>query len=753
LLRKSIVCPNNLIFIGFLCLEFNFKNMKIFYFFLASIFLISDNAFSQINFSRDTTISVMENANGFKHAWVGGINAMQPSEIDLNLDGINDLLFFDRTGNKLTPFLDVNGEYVFAPEYRSAFSNHLHDWVILADYNCDGKQDIFTYSSAGIAVLKNTSTTSLSFNMVTSLILTDYGGSNLNLYVSAADIPAISDLDNDGDLDILTFSIIGGFVEYHRNMAIELTGSCDTLAFQYEKACWGNFFEGLNSYLINCSACSPDSCSPAYTATTYSKQKHSGSTLLAIDIDDDNDKDLILGDISYNNLNLLINGGDSSNANISAIDSIFPANNNNTLGVDLHLFPASFYLDVTHDGVKDLVVGTNSQANSENFESVWLYANNGTSSQPDFNFVSNSFLQEDMIDLGEGAYPVFFDYNNDGLMDIVAGNYGYHDVSGHDVSGLALFKNVGTTTQASYDLITRDFVGISNINLNISLNIPALNIYPAFGDLNGDGEKDLIVGDADGKLHYFTNNGGLISSFTLAIANYEHIDVGYFAAPQIIDVNRDGLLDLLIGDKTGQISFLPNNGTATNAVFDTLISNFGGVDVDSAIISSGFSTPYLVDLDGEYHLFVGSFSGAIYHYNNIDGNLDGSFNLISGVEQNILEGAKTALSIQDINDDQIPDMIIGNYCGGLSYFTGDTLTTNINENYALNNLLTYPNPTKEELFVQSKINGEIKIYSVLGVLMLQEEKTTANHRMDVSKLPAGMYILRLKNTSKKFVKE
>jgi len=409
LLRKSIVCPNNLIFIGFLCLEFNFKNMKIFYFFLAIIFLISENAFSQINFSRDTTISVMENANGFKHAWVGGINAMQPSEIDLNLDGINDLILFDRTGNKLTPFLDINGEYVFAPEYRSAFSNHLHDWVILADYNCDGKQDIFTYSSGGIAVLKNTSTTSLSFNMVTSLLLSDDGGPlPLNLYVSSQDLPAISDIDNDGDLDILTFSSSGGFVEYHRNMAMELTGSCDTLAFQYEKACWGNFFEGLNSYLINCTACSPDSCSPAYTATTYSKQKHSGSTLLAIDVDDDSDKDLILGDISYNNLNLLVNGGDSANANISAIDSIFPTNNNNTIGADIHLFPAPFYLDVTHDGIKDLVVTTNSQANSENFESVWLYANSGTNTQPDFNFVTKSFLQEEMIDLGKGAYPVFF---------------------------------------------------------------------------------------------------------------------------------------------------------------------------------------------------------------------------------------------------------------------------------------------------------------------------------------------------------
>ena len=47
------------------------------------------------------------------------------------------------------------------------------------------------------------------------------------------------------------------------------------------------------------------------------------------------------------------------------------------------------------------MVTTNSQANSENFESVWLYTNSGTNSLPDFNFVSKSFLQEEMIDLGE----------------------------------------------------------------------------------------------------------------------------------------------------------------------------------------------------------------------------------------------------------------------------------------------------------------------------------------------------------------
>ena len=218
---------------------------------------------------------------------------------------------------------------------------------------------------------------------------------------------------------------------------MELYGHCDSLIFEFSESCWGLFYEGLNSYILNCPNCQ---C-PQINNNYNTKQKHAGSTILAIDIDNDNDKDIILGDISYNNLNILINGGDNQNALMIEVDSIFPQNFNNTLATNIQGFPAGYYLDVTNDGVKDLIVTTNSQNNSENYESCWLYENNGQNNQPDFNFIQKNFLQSDMLDFGTSAFPVFYDYNNDGLEDIIIGNYGYHNVNNDPTSSLALLKN------------------------------------------------------------------------------------------------------------------------------------------------------------------------------------------------------------------------------------------------------------------------------------------------------------------------
>ena len=146
--------------------------------------IVTNNiVFSQTQFFRDTSINVTENGITLKNAWASGINSAQFHEIDLDLDGVKDLLIFDKTGNKLIPYIKKNGQYIFAPDYRELFPK-LHDWIILADYNCDGKNDIYTYSSGGFAIFKNTSTTSLSFSLVDTLVRSDYGGPiPLNIFI------------------------------------------------------------------------------------------------------------------------------------------------------------------------------------------------------------------------------------------------------------------------------------------------------------------------------------------------------------------------------------------------------------------------------------------------------------------------------------------------------------------------------------------------------------------------------------------
>ena len=717
--------------------------------FLLFFIICFTSSFSQMILNRDTSLTITENGIAFNSAFSGGINAGQFSEIDLNLDGTMDLVVFDKSGNKINPFINDNGNYIYAPKYRSAFPK-AHDWMLLADYNCDGKNDIYTYSSGGMAIYENTSTTNLSFSLITSLVLSNYGSNNLNIYISPVDIPAIADIDYDGDLDILTFSILGGFVEYHKNMAMELTGNCDTVAFEFSESCWGLFYEGLNSYILNCPNCQCPQITNPNTANL--KQKHAGSTLLAIDIDNDNDMDLVLGDVSYNNLNLLINGGDNQNALMVSVDSVFPQNNSSTIATNMHVYPATYYLDVTNDGVKDLIVTTNSQNNSENFESSWLYKNAGQTNNPDFNFVQTNFLQSDMIDLGKSAFPTFYDYNNDSLLDLIVGNYGYHVAYNDPISSLSFFENTGTKDIPKYDLIDRDWQGISNVNLNTNLNIPALNISPTFGDLDGDGDKDMLLGDADGELHYFTNQAG---NFNITAPNYFNIDVGYFSQPQLVDVDRDGLLDIIIGEQDGSINYCPNSGTITNAAFDTIIKNWGGIDVDTNYIITGYSSPKLIDSNGVYQLFVGSYTGTIYQFTNIDGNLSGQFLPVNSTAANLWDGGKCAFALADINNDNQPEMILGNLSGGIAYFSSDTLlndTTTIPTNTQNNkqaNFSIYPNPASSKLTIESSEIGIIKIKNLLGKTIYKVRKNNYQHEINTSNLANGIYILQLNGMSSK----
>lgn len=423
-------------------------------------------------FSRDFSVEVQDSMGvTYKEPWVGGMNATQFCPIDLNLDGIKDILVFDKHGNRHLTYIN-NGtpdsiDYTYAPEYERKFPQ-IEGWVKMADYDCDGKNDIFTYyqSGAGISLYRNISDSidGLKFKLITKSILSFQGLFNSNIQASGEDYPGIVDIDNDGDLDILVFGGFGGTrIEFHKNHSMDSSGICG-IDFRLVHRCWGYFVENDTSNAVTLNAI----CN--WKSQKGSGAKHAGSTVLFIDIDNDKDKDLILGDVDYTNLAELTNGGDIDTARITSQNSQFPSN---TVAVDLVSFPCPSYVDVNNDSLNDIIVSPfdgNPYAKAKGIDNTLYYKNTGNDTIPTFTYQQNDLFQIDMIEVGIASMPVLFDYNNDGLLDLFIGNYGYLDSTYMEYGDrysifraqIALFENIGTQAQAKFKLITRDFANVSS---------------------------------------------------------------------------------------------------------------------------------------------------------------------------------------------------------------------------------------------------------------------------------------------------
>ncbi|CAN5239831.1 hypothetical protein BH09BAC5_BH09BAC5_11370 [soil metagenome] len=722
------------------------------------LFISSISISAQIQFVRNDSVPVMNNSQNLLFPWAGGINFGQFSEIDLDQDGIMDLFVFDRTGNKITTYINHGTpnqvDYTLAPQFISKFPL-LHDWVLLRDYNCDGKMDIFTAytgSTPGISVWKNISTlsTGLQFQLVANPIETMYtpntNTTRNTLTVTNVDIPAIRDIDNDGDLDILTFESSGVHVEMHENLSEDNFGSCDSLKFTLKTSCWGEFSENtLNANLTLNTNCPPPPEIDPNSNPAVQHNLHNGSCLECINTNNDNDQDILIGDISNQYLTYARNGGNSGTAHMDTVDARFP-NYDSTL--TMFIWNCGFHLDVDNDGMKDLIVCPNAPNASGNFKSAWYYHNTGSNSDVRAQFIKDNFLQDEMIEVGEGAYPRFFDYDNDGDDDLFIGNYGYYSSSGTYPSKIALYKNIGTTSTPSFKLETDDFINLYSSSSNLICPVPT------FGDIDGDGDADLIIGDATGKLHYYRKDPGPANNFVFVSSNYMGIDVGNNSTPQLVDVDRDGLLDLLIGEQSGNVNYYRNTGTSTSPAFTLITSLFGNVIVNQSNYITGYSVPYLWDNSGNYVLLVGSERGFLFRYDNIDGNLSGNFTLTDSLYVSSREGLRIAPWMGNLNSDTIPDLVIGNYSGGVTLFFGD-IGTFVNENgVAVSSFGIYPNPAENSITIQADLHSTdfpaiFNLYNMEGQLIMEKEMFSNNQQIDVTGISSGVYICSLQTVSGK----
>ena len=700
------------------------------------------------------TWSVVLDEVALSNPWVGGLTAPQWSAFDADLDGDDDLFAFDRDGSRVLMFERIpGGDLTLRKDWTEGWPDMV-DWCLLRDYNCDGKPDIFTSHQNGIRVFTNTTQSgegpSFDPEPVTLFATFDLIGSDpsdLPVICLGMDLPAIMDHDDDGDLDIITFTETASTL-----YRFEGQTPCG-LDLECTNRCYGMLAEAAENnalFIGDDFECSFNVENPGMVVSDVSRTGlHAGGALTSLQLEPGGPKDLIISDVTYPEaLAVVIEVGPSSLDSATHVDPTFPSNLYGDQAVNLARFPAAFHLDVDQDGVRDLLFSPNTPLETNDDESVHFFRNTGTEDEPAWQFITNNYLQDGMVDLGRGAYPSFHDFDGDGLLDLAVANKERYEGVDQTPAAVAVFRNVGTTTEPQFDLVDLDWIALEDFQIE--------SPYPAFGDLDGDGDLDVLVGDELGRIHEFTNvaPAGAWPEFALTALSIpedgsgEAIDVGQFATPQLHDMDGDGDLDMVVGEKNGTLTLFERTSVGSWSKYISPIhgENWGNILVDNLLGINGYSVPALTPTSEGLRIFVANETGTVQDFGLASDNWDAELLEVNDAVFGGREGFRCAAAIADVDNDGLLDALVGIQNGGLLAYSSSTDTL-IVDAAALpaGEWQVMPNPGRDAFRWRSAQpwSGELTAWSVtgrkVGHVVVQGQREGA---METTDWAPGTYVIR-----------